>query len=54
MGTDERGKLLRKDLPAVAYLVQAFTGYDDERVMVAEGRVVVPPNGRATLRLIIK
>jgi hypothetical protein len=53
IGTDESGHLLRKNLPAVAYLVQAFTGYDDERIQVAEGRVIIPPNGRATIRLVI-
>ncbi len=50
----EHGHLLRKNLPAVSYAVRAFSGYGDERVQVAEGRVIVPPNGRATIRLIIK
>lgn len=53
-GTDEHGHLLHKNYPAVAYLVRAFRGSGDERVQVAEGRVIVPPNGRATIRLIIK
>lgn len=53
-GTDEHGHLLRKRLPAVAYLVRAFRGSGDERVQVGEGRVIVPPNGRALIRLIIK
>jgi hypothetical protein len=51
--TDELGHLLHKNYPAVAYRVRAFRGSGDERVQVAEGRVIVPPNARATIRLIV-
>jgi len=54
IGADEHGHLLRKGLPAVVYLVRAFRGSGDERVQVAEGRVIVPPNERASISLIIK
>ena len=55
IGTDERGRLLRRDLPAVAYRIQGFTGGGgDDNVLAAEGRVIVPPDGRTTIRLIIK
>jgi hypothetical protein len=55
IGTDEHGRLSRMNLPAVAYRVQAFTGGGgDDNVLVAEGRVIVPPSGRATIRLVIK
>lgn len=52
--TDEDGHLLHKNYPAVAYRVRAFRGSGDDRVQVAEGLVIVPANGRATIRLIIK
>lgn len=53
-GTDEHGRLLRTNLPAVVYLVQAFTRIGDDRVLVAEGRMRVPANARASIRLIIQ
>jgi hypothetical protein len=45
---------LLKNYPAVVYLVRAFKRVGDERVQVAEGRIRVPGNGRATIRLTIK
>jgi hypothetical protein len=54
MGTNKQGHLFRKNIPAVAYRLQAFQWIGDQRVAVAEALVSVPANGRTAIRLITK
>lgn len=51
--TDERGKLVHTNYPAVGYRVRAFEGFGDDRKVIGEGRVTVPANGRIALRLVV-
>ncbi len=52
--TDERGHLRHQNLPAVTYRVQAIEGNgDDGIVVVAEGLVTVPADGRICLHLTV-
>lgn len=52
--TDDRGHLLRTNLPAIAYHVRAFEGTGDDRRLVAEDQVTVLANARNIIRLVVK